>query len=96
MLGKLKFEINYSKSRQDIYECFYKPAMENSVKYDRVTGYFGSSIFLVINESLQKFIENNGKIRIITSPELSPEDAKTIINAYDEKAKKIKKHSWKR
>ena len=46
MLGKLKFEINYSKSRQDIYECFYKPAMENSVKYDRVTGYFGSSIFL--------------------------------------------------
>lgn len=88
MLGKLKFEINYSKSRQDIYECFYKPAMENSVKYDRVTGYFGSSIFLVINESLQKFIENNGKIRIITSPELSPEDAKTIINAYDEKAKK--------
>lgn len=65
--------------------------MENSIKYDRITGYFGSSIFLVINDSLKTFVKNNGKIRIICSPVLKEEDVIAIYQGYENKVKdKIK------
>ncbi len=81
------FLSTYIKSRNEIYKEFYKPCMENSVKYDRITGYFGSSVFLVLNESLKSFIENKGKIRIICSPVLREEDIDAIYEGYTDKAK---------
>jgi superfamily II DNA or RNA helicase len=59
--------------------------METAIKYDRMSGYFGSSVFLVINEALKKFIENNGHMRIICSPILSDEDIVAIQKGYSEK-----------
>lgn len=85
MLKDLVFPPTFIKSRNEIYDEFYKPCMENSSRYDRITGFFGSSIFIVINRSLIKFIENKGKIRIICSPILSDEDIDAINKGYFEK-----------
>ncbi|MGI6744571.1 MAG: DEAD/DEAH box helicase family protein [Acholeplasmataceae bacterium] len=87
MLKKMEFLPTYIKSRNEIYEEFYKPCMENSIRYDRITGYFGSSIFLVINKALKTFIENKGKIRIICSPVLTDNDINAIRAGYLEKTK---------
>lgn len=87
LLRKIVFLPTYIKSRNEIYEEFYKPCMENSIKYDRITGYFGSSIFLVINKSLKTFIENKGKIRIICSPILTESDMNAILEGHVEKTK---------
>lgn len=89
MLKNLKLETTYYKTRHEIYEEFYKPCMENSVYYDRISGYFGSSIFIVINESLLKFVKNGGKIRIITSPILTNEDLTAIFDGYKIKNEKL-------
>lgn len=75
----------YSKDKNDLYNDFYKICIENSIKYDRITGYFGSSIFVVITEALKKFITNKGKIRIICSPVMSEEDHAAILKGYQEK-----------
>src|SRR5690606_28078332 len=81
------FQPVYSKTRNEVYNDFYKPCMENSIKYDRVTGYFGSSVFKVINPALKDFVLNDGKIRIICSPILTDEDFEAISNGYYEKVK---------
>lgn len=85
MLNKIDFLPTYIKSRNEIYEAFYKPCMENSIRYDRITGYFGSSIFLVINKSLKTFVKNKGKIRIICSPVLKEEDINAIYQGHMDK-----------
>ena len=89
MLKNLNLETTYYKTRHEIYEEFYKPCMENSIFYDRISGYFGSSIFIVINDSLLKFVKNGGKIRIITSPVLTNEDLSAIFDGYKIKDEKI-------
>lgn len=83
MLKEIVFQPSYFKTRNQLFKEFYKPCLENSIKYDRITGYFGSSIFLVINEALKYFIERKGHIRIICSPILKEEDIKAIKDGYD-------------
>jgi hypothetical protein len=57
---------------------FYSPCLSNSIRYDRAVGYFSSAVFVLIHAALGQFIENQGKIRIICSPEMSNEDAEAI------------------
>jgi superfamily II DNA or RNA helicase len=57
---------------------FYSPCLANSVRYDRAVGYFSSAVFVLIHVALGQFIENQGQIRIICSPEMSNEDADAI------------------
>ena len=85
MLNSIDFLPTYFKTRNELYYEFYKPCMENSVKYDRITGYFGSSVFLVINEALRTFVINKGKIRILCSPALSDDDLNAIKSGYSDK-----------
>lgn len=83
MLKDIDFQPSYFKTRNELYNDFYKPCMENSIRYDRITGYFGSSVFLVISEVLKTFIMNKGKIRVICSPVLKEEDLAAIRMGYD-------------
>lgn len=85
MLNDIVFLPTYFKTRNELYSEFYKPCMENSIQYDRITGYFGSSVFLVINQALKEFVLSEGKIRIICSPNLKDEDLKAIIEGYKNK-----------
>ncbi len=84
-LKKFNFLPIYSKDKNDLYKEFYELCIKNSIQYDRMTGYFGSSIFAVISEGLQTFIGNQGKIRIICSPIISSEDYDAIIKGYNDK-----------
>ncbi|MFA5660351.1 MAG: DEAD/DEAH box helicase family protein, partial [Bacilli bacterium] len=81
-LDKHNFHQIYYKTRNEIYRDFYKPCLESSIKYDRITGYFGSSVFLVIKDALKDFVQNNGKIRIVCSPIITDEDYDAIISGY--------------
>jgi superfamily II DNA or RNA helicase len=78
------FEPIYFKTRNKVYEEFFQPCYESSVSYDRVTGYFGSSIFAVIKKALTQFLQNEGHIRIVCSPVLSDEDIESIKKGYKE------------
>lgn len=87
MLNDLRFQSSYFKTRNEILTDFYIPCMSNSKIYNRITGYFGSSVFLVLGEALVPFIKNNGHIQIICSPILKKEDINAIQEGYTEKLK---------
>ena len=76
---------SYNKAEHDIAEMFYLPCMRNSSHYDRISGYFGSTIYIIAWDALREFIESNSKMRLICSPYVSDEDASALANGYSAK-----------
>ncbi len=82
MLRDLEFKPSYSKSEDDIASLFYIPAMKCAARYDRISGYFGSTIYIIAWDAMKQFIENRGKMRLICSPLLTDEDQEAIDKGY--------------
>ena len=76
---------SYNKAEHDIADMFYLPCMRSAVYYDRISGYFGSTIYILAWDALRDFIEHNGKIRLICSPYVSDEDAAALADGYSAK-----------
>ena len=76
---------SYNKAEHDIADMFYLPCMRHSNYYDRISGYFGSTIYIIAWDALREFIENDGKMRLICSPYVSDEDATALANGYSAK-----------
>jgi superfamily II DNA or RNA helicase len=74
----LQIEVEYRSDKHDVYKDFYEKCLERSISYDRAVGYFTSNSLKLISRGLEKFIKNNGKIRIITSPNLTEKDIEAI------------------
>ena len=88
-LEKQTFLTSYNKAEHDIADMFYLPCMRNASRYDRISGYFGSTIYIIAWDALREFIENNGKMRLICSPYVSDEDASALANGYSAKNNKL-------
>jgi len=73
-----------SKS-DDIVNDLYIPCLKNSNVYYRGVGYFRSSIFELLDESLIKFCIAGGKIKILTSTDFTKEDFEASIEGYTKK-----------
>ena len=78
MLRDYAFQTDYSKGRDDIARDFYRPCMASAIRYDRVTGYFASTVFLMAWQELEQLVDRGGHIRIICSPYLSEPDVAAI------------------
>lgn len=68
----------YESGTSDIVEDFYEPVLMTSVSYDRIAGFFSSAALAIASRGLYGFIKNRGKMRLVTSPILSGEDAEII------------------
>ena len=79
----LKSYIN--QGSDNFVDAFLKPLLKEAVKYRRSVGYFSSSVFSLIVNSLPSFIQNGGQIELIVSPELSKEDVQAIQVGYEKK-----------
>lgn len=87
----LNISIKYSSESNNLLQEFYLPVLSKSNKYDRAVGYFSSSILNEYLSSLTDFYHNNGKMRLIISPELSAEDLMVLKNTTEiEKNKKCR------
>ena len=71
----------YESGTCDIIEEFYEPLLMSAVSYDRIAGFFSSTSLAIASRGLYGLIKNNGKMRLITSPILSPDDADIIKKA---------------
>ena len=72
MLTDHKFEADYASEEDNILHDFYLPALAASNRYDRITGFFASSVFAIAWPSLRTFIRSNGgAIRLLCSPRLA-------------------------
>jgi len=65
----------FSSRTNNLGETFFKNALEDAVSYDRIAGYFSSSIIEIAGE----YIENmQGKVRIICNSHLQLDDVKYL------------------
>ena len=82
-LSQLNLRPEYSKGTDDIAADFYLPCLAASSRYDRITGYFSSSVYVVAWPALRAFVRLNGRIRVICSPVLSSSDIEGLEQASD-------------
>ncbi|ALS28818.1 DEAD-like helicases superfamily protein [Paenibacillus sp. 32O-W] len=88
-LNCFDFKTDYNKATDDIANEFYLPCMENSIKYDRISGYFGSTIYIIAWTALKRFVENGGKMRIICSPYIVEADQTAISEGYNARSSEV-------
>ena len=72
----------YFTDSHDVAAGFYRPCMRDAIRYDRITGFFSSAVFLIVWAEIVDFAARGGRIRIICSPALSASDATSIADAY--------------
>jgi superfamily II DNA or RNA helicase len=85
-LADLQLKPEYRKGRDDIAGCFYSPCMRAATAFDRAVGFFSSTIYVLAWDALKAFVHNNGKMRIVCSPVLSPQDIEALEAGYASKA----------
>jgi superfamily II DNA or RNA helicase len=67
----------------DVVNNFYIPVLENSVRYDRVAGYFSSRVFASAARGIAGLVRNEGKMRLVTSHAFTPKDTEVFKNYYE-------------
>lgn len=92
-LDNIDYKQTYNKIDDNIANDFYLPSMANSSRYDRMSGYFGSTIFIIAWTALKDFVSHNGRMRIICSPVLSDEDINAIQKGEKAKTDEVLKDS---
>lgn len=60
------------------YSEFFIPALTNSNTYWRYGGFFNSKNLALCAEGIQEFLKNDGKIRLVLSPNMAQEDIDAI------------------
>lgn len=68
----------YSSRRSNLGEAFLNEKLKNAASYDRIAGYFCSSVLEIAGESIEKIA---GKARIICNSALNKEDVQTAAFA---------------
>lgn len=74
---------SYNSANDDILEDFYNIVLSQSKRYDRISGFFNSTSLAIAARGIDKFIKNNGHMRLICSAQLNEDDLNSINNAED-------------
>lgn len=82
-LRDYKFNIRYTKALDNVLESFYLPCMRLAKSYDRISGYFRSTIFILAWDALKSFVNNGGHMRIICSPYINNADQDAVQEGYN-------------
>jgi hypothetical protein len=77
-LKDLRIQDEYRSSECNIVKDFYIPCLEQATGYSRAVGYFSSSSMACVAQGLTAFIRSGGRMRLVTSPQLSEEDVQAI------------------
>lgn len=87
-LRKVELKSEYNTEEDNIIRDLYRPCLKQSTKYDRAVGYFRANIYRELGEDLLDFVISGGKVRIITSPDISESDEKAARDGYSLRGKR--------
>ena len=68
----------YPSDRTSLLQDFYIPCLQNATIYRRAVGFFSSTSMAVAAKGLTALIQAGGKMELVASPQLSPEDKEAI------------------
>jgi len=81
VLPSLELKRAYSSDYDDILYDFYIPALEETIEYDRLAGFFSSSTLAAAAAGILGLINNKGQMNLVTSTRLTQEDLNEILVA---------------
>lgn len=87
----LSLKYSYRTSDDDVINDFLVPCLNYSVEYKRAAGFFSSTALVKLSQGISGIIKNNGKMKLVVSPDLSQEDIEAIKLGYEKKDEIIKK-----
>ena len=67
---------------QNAVDDFFRPAFSAAIKYDRVAGYFSSTVLASVGRGITSFAQRRGKMRLLTSHHLTPKDNSALENYF--------------
>ncbi|MDV6304469.1 DEAD/DEAH box helicase family protein [Rhodococcus cerastii] len=79
----IEIESRYRSDSKRVVADFYIPLLCNAVSYSRAVGYFTSASLQLLASGIDSIVGGGGRIRIIASPHLSPDDVEDITRGYD-------------
>lgn len=85
-LSGLNLEDGYRTNDIAILDGFYLPCLLRSVQYDRSVGYFNSGALAIALRGISELVRNNGRIRLVASPNLCEDDLQAIEQGYETRA----------
>ena len=83
MLRDKQWEEEYMTGGYDPLSEFYIPALSQSNTYWRASGYFSSSVFDSIGDTMGDFVQNDGRMDLVTSVHLSEQDRDAIAKGLE-------------
>lgn len=81
VLQDLSLRTSYRSGRDALLDDFYVPCLQEAVRYDRAVGYFSSTLYQVVGLAFADFARRSGRMRLICSPALTPEDFEVMKDA---------------
>ena len=73
---------DYRSDRSNLVEEFYVRCLTESVEYWRAVGYFTSHGLALAAKGLATFVSNGGRMKLIASPLLEPDDVDAFLRGY--------------
>jgi superfamily II DNA or RNA helicase len=77
-LSNLDLPRGMSSSRYNLMKDFYSPCLSRAIRFDRAAGYFSSAILALAPVAYSDFFQRGGRIRLVTSTQISQEDAEAV------------------
>jgi superfamily II DNA or RNA helicase len=75
----LKLKPKYDSDEDDILNSLHVPLYSCAKQYDRAVGYFSSEVLVSAVEGLSKFVQSNGKMRLIIGDPLSDSEYEAVM-----------------
>jgi superfamily II DNA or RNA helicase len=83
-------KLSWSSSKDNnLIDDFYRPALKNAILYQRKAGYFSSTSFVGIVNEIIDMIKRNGRIQLVTSPNLSTYDKSILEESVENREKML-------
>ena len=78
-----EIKLSYNSSKSDIVNDFYNKVLSESIRYDRISGFFSSTSLAIAARGIDKFIKNKGRMRLLCGTQLNEADIESIKNSED-------------
>lgn len=85
----LDLSTHYRSGSSNVVSEFYRAGLSRAITYDRASGYFRSTVFKLIGNSLVEFAKRGGLMRLVCSPALYDDDIDAIEKGYVERKQLI-------
>ena len=78
LLAQNPWKLKYTPEDGDLVSLFYLPALEDAVRYDRLTGYFNAAALALAARGIEKLVRNQGRMRMVVGCTLDAAEIEAI------------------